>query len=155
MSPLAVSAPATKPRPDGPVPIWPYVLACFAWATCIVGIALVARYRWGIAAPGSFGFAAACIAVGGAAYLFFRRYRRRFLPTERRQFMVGSFLAFWFYDEFLKIVLMVAHEQTSGRRVTTAVIATLIDFVLVWTVVGCADLWASRTYREPQSRTAA
>jgi hypothetical protein len=143
VSPPVVLAPDSAPRANGPVPMWPYILVCFSWITCILGVLLLARSRWGFDAPASVGFAAASIGVGGAALPFFRTYRRGFLPTERRWFLLGSFLAFWFYDEFIKIGLMVAHKQLSTRGITIAVLATFVDFVLVWIVVTCLDFWAS------------
>jgi len=155
MSPIAVIAPAPKARATGPVAMWPYVAACFAWNTCVIGAAVFASLHWGFTSPGFVGFLSACISIVGAAWFFFRNHRRRFLPLERWRFILGSFLAFWFYDEFLRVALMVTHGGGDAKAIATAIVATLVDFGLVWIIVGATDLWAARSYGSAQDRGAA
>jgi hypothetical protein len=126
--------------------MWPYILMCLGWNTCVVLIAALAHQRWGLTSPGFVGFLSASISIVAAGWFFFQNHHRRFLPVERRRFAFGCFFAFWFYDEFLRIAFRAAHSGINGKGAATAIVATLVDFALVWIVVMCLDIWAVRTY---------
>src|SRR5579872_7327568 len=132
MSPIAIVDTSTRNRGSNTPPMWWYVLVCFGWNTLIVGATALARLRWGISAPALFGSVSALLSILIPATLFLRNCRRRFRLSERRQFTLGCFIAFWFYDEFLRAALMVAHGGVGARQIAIAVVATLIDFAFVW-----------------------
>jgi uncharacterized membrane protein len=103
-------------------------------AVCVA--ALYAKSRWAIVAPVYVGFAGTVISVSFAALLFVRDHGRQLLPTERRLFTIGCFLAVWFCSDFLIIVSrMLTHTAWSTRQVVTAIIGTGVDFIFVWALV--------------------
>ena len=143
--------PGSGQRSDAPVSIWRFTTASFVCMTSVVGIAIVAKLQWGISAPGTFGFIGACFSVLFAGVLFGLRQRRQLLPIERRRFIVGCFLAIWFYGEFLAIVhRTVTHQGWSPRQVTTAIAATAFDWVLVWVLVRYAVSWILESFTMPE-----
>ena len=129
------------------VSMWRYVLACFVCMTTVVGIAWYAKSQWGYSAPGFFGFIGAVISVPVAGFLFANDHRRELRPIERRWLIIGCFLAFWFYDEFLRIAVMFAHREETARNITMAIAATIFDLALVWGIIRCIDFWAAQHYR--------
>jgi hypothetical protein len=151
MSPLAVILPPTQTRDGGPVSMWPYIAICFASNTCVVGAAALLALRWGLKSPGLVGFVNASVSTLIPAWFFFRRHHRRFAPQERGLFLLGSFLAFWFYDEFLRIALMVARNESNGKNIFAAIVATIVDFALVGIIVAAIDLWTARIYRSGET----
>lgn len=114
--------------------------------TAVIGIAAYANSRWGFISPALFGLVGAATGPSFAAVLFDRRHRRPLLPIELRWLTVGCFLAFWFYDEFLRIAVMLTHAEETQRNVIRAIFATLVDFTLVWGILRCINFWATKRY---------
>jgi hypothetical protein len=152
--PIAFPIPKTKAalQADVPSPVWIYVMASFICMTAVVGVAALAKSHWGTNAPALFGFAGAVISVHFAAWLFARTQRRSPLAIERQRLVWGCFLAFWFYDEFLRIAVKLAnHADWTGAEVLTAILATVFDFTFVWAIFRYSAPWLLRGYtaREP------
>jgi hypothetical protein len=147
--PLLILLPAAPgaSNTNAPVSTWRYSLACFACMTSVVGIAMYVKSRWGYSAPGFFGLVGGVISVSVAGFLFVNAQRREPCPIERRRLTIGCLLAFWFYDEFLRIAVMLAHREETARKILTAVEATVFDLVLVWGIIRCILLWAAQHYR--------
>jgi membrane protease YdiL (CAAX protease family) len=148
MAPVAFIPPALSRRAAGPVPMWPYALASSAWLICVVGVAVLTKQRWGIAAPLAFGLVGAWISIPFSAWLFFRTHRRRLLPIERGRFTIGCFVVLWAFDE-LPIIVQTAREGAAHLSilvVLTALTATLIDLILVWVIVRCVDFVSTKRY---------
>jgi hypothetical protein len=147
--PVAFPLPETRAASpaDGPCRVWIYAMASFICMTVVVGIAALAKSRWGTTAPALFGFAGAVISVHFAAWLFARTHRRSLLAIERQRLVWGCFLAFWFYDEFLRIAVKLAnHGDWTGPEILTAILATLFDLTFVWAIIRYSAPWLLRGY---------
>jgi len=132
-------------RTNQPVSMWSYTAAAFICSTSLVGTLVLAKARWGIASPAIFGFVDACISTALAVYLFFAINRRPLFPVERRWLVLGCFLAFWFYDVFLRTALMIIHGTETLPETLSEIGGTIVDFALVWGIVhGLAFLGAKR-----------
>ena len=134
-------------RTEGPISTWRYCVGCFLCLTVVAVGAAIAKMRWGLSAPGFTGLVGALISVLFAAWLFAKRNRRPPLPIERRWLTIGCFLAFWFYDEFLKNALgLLARGPSSARDVAIAILGTIVDFVIIWALFRYAAPWMLSRY---------
>jgi len=113
-----------------------YISLSFITMTLVVLVALGVKTRWGVTAPVIAGLTGGVLSVHVPALLFVKKHRRQFFPAERVAFLAGTFLAFWFYDGFLRIVdRTLNHGGWSPLQVETAIEAAGVDLVLVWAMV--------------------
>jgi hypothetical protein len=147
--PLLILSPSSRgdaPFSDGPVPMWPYIGIAFLASTTALGVAILAKQRLGFAAPVLFGALSAIFAVSLSAVSFFRRHPRPLYAVEGRWLLTGCFLVFWFYDEFFAILALLMRGGITGRAVAMAIGATVLDFIIVWSMVAVVATWAMNHY---------
>jgi hypothetical protein len=136
------------PRTDQPVSMWPYIAAAFVSSTSLLGTAVLVKLRWGVAVPlPLFGLASVCVSTGLAAYLFFANQSRPLFRVERRWLTFGCFLAFWFYDGFVRITLTFIHGEETPLDTISEIGGTLFDFAVVWMIVRVLAFWGTKRYR--------
>ena len=81
MAPIAFIPPTPRTQATELAPMWPYILASFGWNTCVLGVAMLVKQRWGVSAPSALGFVCAWISIPLATWLYFRTHLHNRTPT--------------------------------------------------------------------------
>ena len=112
--------------------MWPYALLSIAVAASILGVMFLAKRWWGYHDEMLSGLIVSAGTVYLVIWVYYKRHLARPLPFERAVLLWVCFVPFWFLDEGLRIHVELGQGALSFKAWVVAVLASAIDFVLVW-----------------------
>lgn len=123
------------------------IFLCFLGLALVIAVLTILTILTRLRLPTGTLIVGLLLSIQFATWRFVQAYRRVFLPIELHRFAWACFLAFWVRDEPPAVIR--AFSTAPGwsiKAVTTAVIATGIDFAIVAVIVYVTVPWATKRY---------
>jgi hypothetical protein len=131
--------------PNGPVSMNWYGFLCFLGLAVAIAVLTLVTTLTGVRFPTGTLIVGLLLSIQFTTWRFVQTYSREFLPIELKRFAWTCFLVFWVCDESPAIVR--AFSTTAGwsiEKVTTAILATGVDFAIVAVIVYVTVPWAAK-----------